>query len=207
MVSRFNTSSYHLNKGFTGNDVQDEQERPAEDINPAAPTPAATAISLFPSVSTSSVPASPSAPSAPSGHSTAADPPASPRPQSVHRDAPSQPDSRRQRRPQVDDFKLEHHPGAQKQTVIYPFEEYRQTRPETDFEATMDEPWHPFETRGDFELAEIVHESRMSRGATQRLLKLIQDIRRGEAELTFSNESDLRTAWDNASIAYPTVCV
>lgn len=70
----------------------------------------------------------------------------------------------------------------------------------------MDEPWHPFETRGDFEFAEIVHESRMSRGTTQRLLKLIQEIRRGEAELTFSTESDLRTAWDNASLAYPTVC-
>ncbi len=91
-------------------------------------------------------------------------------------------------------------------TIVYPFDQYRQVRPEVDFASTLDEPWRPFQTRGDFEFAEIVHESRMSHAATERLLKLIRGVQTGEVELTFNSQSDVRRAWEKASDFYPMVC-
>lgn len=64
----------------------------------------------------------------------------------------------------------------------------------------------PFETRGDFEFAEIIHEARMSQTLTERLLKLINNIRSGEAELTFSSQKDVQRAWEHAAQFYPMVC-
>ncbi|KAI0814933.1 hypothetical protein BC629DRAFT_1436013 [Irpex lacteus] len=107
--------------------------------------------------------------------------------------------------PNVDDIRVEYHPGAgmKPSTIVYPFDQYRQVRPEVDFASTLDEPWRPFQTRGDFEFAEIVHESRMSHAATERLLKLIRGVQTGEVELTFNSQSDVRRAWEKASDFYP----
>ncbi|KAI0814934.1 hypothetical protein BC629DRAFT_1279974, partial [Irpex lacteus] len=104
-----------------------------------------------------------------------------------------------------DDIRVEYHPGAgmKPSTIVYPFDQYRQVRPEVDFASTLDEPWRPFQTRGDFEFAEIVHESRMSHAATERLLKLIRGVQTGEVELTFNSQSDVRRAWEKASDFYP----
>ena len=108
--------------------------------------------------------------------------------------------------PNLDDIKLEYHPATRRETVVYPFEHFRQVRPSSNFAATAEEPWLPFETRGDFELAEIVHKARMSHELTDRLLKLIRDVRIGEAELSFNSSGDIRQAWEHASQFYPTVC-
>lgn len=106
----------------------------------------------------------------------------------------------------LDDIKLEYHPASGRETVIYPFEQFCEVRPQSNFAATAEEPWLPYETRGDFEFAELVHEARMSHELTDRLLKLIRNVRAGESELTFNSYSDMRRAWDHASQFYPTVC-
>ena len=90
--------------------------------------------------------------------------------------------------------------------MVYPFEHFREVRPTSDFAATAEEPWLPFETRGDFEFAALVHEAHMSHELTSRLLKLIHGIRAGETELTFDSPNDIRQAWDHATQFYPTVC-
>ncbi|KAI0777095.1 hypothetical protein BC629DRAFT_1736243 [Irpex lacteus] len=92
--------------------------------------------------------------------------------------------------PGIDDIRVEYHPKSIHKTVIYPFDEYRQQRPTSGFAATMEEPWTPFETREDFELAEIIHEARMSHALTERLLKLIN-----------------KRAWEHAAQFYPTFSV
>lgn len=110
--------------------------------------------------------------------------------------------------PRLDDFRVEHHPGSdlKHKTIIYSFDEFRRERPQTNFAADMDEPWQPFATRADFEFAEITQEARMSQELIGRLLKLISNVRTGEAELTFTSQNDVRRAWEHASRFYPTVC-
>ena len=108
--------------------------------------------------------------------------------------------------PNLDDIKIEYHPSSSRETVVYPFEHFREVRPTSDFAATAEEPWLPFETRGDFEFAVLVHEAHMSHELTSRLLKLIHGIRAGETELTFDSPNDIRQAWDHATQFYPTVC-
>ncbi|KAI0085317.1 hypothetical protein BDY19DRAFT_1059668 [Irpex rosettiformis] len=106
--------------------------------------------------------------------------------------------------PSFDDIKVEYHPNATQKTTTYKFEQYHDVRPKINFAAMPDDPWRPFESRGDFEFAEIVHEARMSREVTERLLKLIHDIRAGDADLTFTSHRDMRQAWERASNLYPT---
>ena len=107
----------------------------------------------------------------------------------------------------VDDLiKVEYHPSSKRRTTVYPFEQYRDVRPEVDFAAGADEPWRPFTSRADFEFAEIIHLSHMSNDLTTRLLKLIHNVRSGEGDLTFTSQSDVRRAWENASQFYPMVC-
>ncbi|KAI0796362.1 hypothetical protein BC629DRAFT_1734435 [Irpex lacteus] len=107
--------------------------------------------------------------------------------------------------PNIDDIRVEYHPDIRprRPTIVYPFEQFSQQRPKADFAPSLEEPWRPFATRVDFEFAELVHESRMSQGAIERLLKLVRDVQTGEGELTFDSHSDVRRAWDHASHFYP----
>ncbi|KAI0091220.1 hypothetical protein BDY19DRAFT_934569 [Irpex rosettiformis] len=116
---------------------------------------------------------------------------------------PTQHDSARL--PNLDDIKVEWHPNSRKATKTYRFEQYCEEQPSGDgFSASFEEPWHPFDCRGDFEFVELVHEAGMSHALTERLLKFIHRVRCGETELTFKSLADVRRAWDNASILYPT---
>jgi hypothetical protein len=107
----------------------------------------------------------------------------------------------------VDDIKVVYHPGAGRQTKIYPFEDFSTERTESiPAAACTRAPWHPFDSREDFEFAELVHDARMSREVVERMLQLIGKVASGEARISFRSHSDVQRAWDEASLFYPTVC-
>ncbi|KAI0700634.1 hypothetical protein BC835DRAFT_1411979 [Cytidiella melzeri] len=105
--------------------------------------------------------------------------------------------------PSIDDIKVEYHAGAQRPTVVFAFEDFCEERLQPDPSVLNDKPWHPFNSREDFEFAELVHEARMSQDMINRLLKLMQKVNSGQSGLTFSTYADVRQAWEKASLFYP----
>jgi hypothetical protein len=63
------------------------------------------------------------------------------------------------------------------------------------------EPWRPFfNTREDFEFAEILMEAGVNKGHSDRLLKLFKKCLSGDGTLSYNNYSDVKTSWDRAAV-------
>ncbi|KAI9431873.1 hypothetical protein H4582DRAFT_2113324 [Lactarius indigo] len=63
------------------------------------------------------------------------------------------------------------------------------------------EPWRPFfKTREDFLFSEVLMEAGMNKDRTDRLIEVVRLCIEGKGTLTFSNYSDIRGAWERASL-------
>lgn len=113
---------------------------------------------------------------------------------------------------QKDDIMTAYHPHSNVSTQIdsfntYDRREHSQAQDST-FTWTPDpEPWLPFASRIDFELAEIIADARMSRSLTNRLLKLVNKIASGGSAVTPSLKSydALEKIWEKAGKAHTVV--
>ncbi|KAH7906115.1 hypothetical protein BJ138DRAFT_1223855 [Hygrophoropsis aurantiaca] len=61
------------------------------------------------------------------------------------------------------------------------------------------QPWQPFQTRLDFEVAELAHEAAMSKDQTNHLINLLHRCMRGSESFTIENQEDLHNKWNSAS--------
>ncbi|KAG1841947.1 hypothetical protein F4604DRAFT_1828380 [Suillus subluteus] len=95
------------------------------------------------------------------------------------------------------EFKTEFHPCSGRETLYQRFEEFSVT-PETQTLPAEEEPWCPFQSRGDFEFSEIALDAALNKNQVDRLLSLMARISQGQAQITLKNEADLRKALDNA---------
>ena len=89
------------------------------------------------------------------------------------------------------DIRVEYHPNSGRQADVFKLNEYRQSVTATN--TTVDpEPWAPFQTREDFEFAEIALETGMTRGQVDALIKLFHKcIKKGEGSFTISKHKDM----------------
>lgn len=103
--------------------------------------------------------------------------------------------------PMTDKITTEYHPNSGRPPRPQSFEEYNDERQFFSSRPTGSaEPWLPFfNTREDFEFAEILMESNMSKVQSERLIKLVKLCLDRKGTLTFSNYSDLQTTWDRAA--------
>ncbi len=99
----------------------------------------------------------------------------------------------------TDEITTEYHPNSRRPPETQPFEEYGRKR-QFFSPPPSAEPWRPFfNTREDFVFAEILMEARVDRDRSDRLIKLIKLCLDGKGALTFSNYSDVLTAWECAA--------
>ena len=96
------------------------------------------------------------------------------------------------------EFKTEFHPRSSRPDLLQSFEEAGVTNHAPEVPAD-EEPWRPFQSRGDFEFAEIAVNASLSKTHINALLDLISRVKMGQTELTLKNENDLRQAYDNAA--------
>ncbi|KAG8219498.1 hypothetical protein J3R82DRAFT_443 [Butyriboletus roseoflavus] len=90
-------------------------------------------------------------------------------------------------------FKMEYHPKASHATEYESFSTYgRQS-----FQPSLsdDVPWAPFLSWVDFEIAELTHQSAMSKEQINQLLKLIWLIAGGQSGFTLRSYNDVTNAW------------
>ncbi|KAG1890746.1 uncharacterized protein F5891DRAFT_1131606 [Suillus fuscotomentosus] len=103
-------------------------------------------------------------------------------------------------RPQFeeDDIQVQYHPSSQRPTQVFQFEDYgRGLGAPTVVPPVEPEPWYPFRTRIDFEVAELVLEAALTHQQMDRLFDLI--CRTKSEQFTLRNRKDVRDTWDAAS--------
>lgn len=104
------------------------------------------------------------------------------------------------------EFKTMYHPSAGREPLLQTFEEFGvNSHPEEELPVD-EEPWRPFCSRGDFEFAEIALNAALNKSQINALLALIGRISRGESRVTFSNDNELRKAWEHAAAQVTPVC-
>jgi len=117
---------------------------------------------------------------------------------------------------QLDDIKITTHPSCNQSDVILSFEDYsshNEVDIEKDCQSLHDQAenrptrindkypcWHPFRTRLDFEIAELMHAAQMKECLGANLLSLIQQASGDNlsSDFTFSGYTDLKKVWDHA---------
>ncbi|KAF8896734.1 hypothetical protein CPB84DRAFT_1681981 [Gymnopilus junonius] len=101
--------------------------------------------------------------------------------------------------PQIDDIKVEYHPKSHRPTKFYHLDDYaaQEGRPAEEPVADQ-EPWKPFRTRLDFEIAELMLDSHLNVGQSSVLLSLIRKAIAQPADFTLSSTDELEKFWTAA---------
>jgi len=103
--------------------------------------------------------------------------------------------------PKAGNIVIEYHPHSKKGTRVLSVEEFRASlSDESEPTAPPDnEPWRPFQSREDFEFAELVHNAALNRSQIERFMKLIQRCQDAPGAFTFHNYNELKGSLDSAS--------
>ena len=106
---------------------------------------------------------------------------------------------------QPDDIKVVFHPGSSIPEQIFHFDNYCQDpdalKAPNQVAETTRPPWHPFRTRCDFELAEVMLDSHMNKRQIETLLKIVgstRDISPNSEAITIQNFTELSEIWSFA---------
>ncbi|KAI0700322.1 hypothetical protein BC835DRAFT_1304172 [Cytidiella melzeri] len=104
---------------------------------------------------------------------------------------------------QIDNIKVEYHKSSRRPTHIYSFENFKRNERTVDLDLLTPEPWKPFKTRLDFEVAEVIHEAKLNSKLTDRLLKAVHKILQKPCDFTLDSSADLNRYWQSAKMYYP----
>lgn len=98
---------------------------------------------------------------------------------------------------QLDDIKIEYHPKSGMREKVFRFHDYTDARPAPSHPPDP-EPWKPFRTRLDFEIADLLLDTRMNKKQSSRLLSLIHRCIKDPQSFTLSDSDDLDKVWSHA---------
>jgi hypothetical protein len=94
---------------------------------------------------------------------------------------------------------LEHHPSSGIEAEVYAFNDFKRG-PAVPLEAPSNsEPWRPFHSRLEFEVAELALEAGLNNEQTDRLIKICHRCAVGKENFTFKNHKDIHVKWEAAS--------
>lgn len=100
----------------------------------------------------------------------------------------------------LDDIKVEYHPSSGIEAKVYPFHGF-QRRPMASSEASHSaEPWRPFQSCLEFELAELALEAGLNNHKTDQLIKLCHCCIVGKEKFSFKTHKDIHVKWEAASV-------
>ena len=101
-----------------------------------------------------------------------------------------------------DSFKTEFHPKSGRPATVDSFSTFdrrSQHKPSLSTTGDSSEPWHPFQTLGDFEFSEIAHKAALNKEQTNKLLALIRQVSKGETKITLESHHEVTEAWKRAA--------
>ena len=100
--------------------------------------------------------------------------------------------------PQIDDIKIVYHPHSGKRDEIFHLEDYKSSLPRPTDIPTEKNPWRPFRTRIDFEIAELILATHMNKDQTTTFLELLHKIAANPKCFTIENKNELDNTWEGA---------
>lgn len=102
-----------------------------------------------------------------------------------------------------DDIKMEYHPRLNLRPKLFRWEEFKRhwNRPsDLDPSASDEEPWKPFNSRDDFDFAELCLLAGLKQDQVELLLGFIKKAASGDSSLTFKKYKDVEAAWQMAAL-------
>ncbi|KAF8971925.1 hypothetical protein BDZ97DRAFT_1901552 [Flammula alnicola] len=108
--------------------------------------------------------------------------------------------------PEKNEIKIEYHPSSHKEPLYFSFYDYNPaadlgtSSTEADESEThaKNKPWHPFRSRLDFEVAELILDTHMNKKQTDALISLIKQCANDPDSFTLSDSKDLSNVWQAA---------
>ncbi|KAG1850262.1 hypothetical protein C8R48DRAFT_778238 [Suillus tomentosus] len=101
---------------------------------------------------------------------------------------------------QLDDIRCEYHPSSGIPPEVHTFHTFKRCpTPSTPSVPPDKQPWTPFKSRLEFELAELALEACLNNEQTDRLIKLCNRCTSRQEKFTFQTHKDIRDRWDTTS--------
>lgn len=110
--------------------------------------------------------------------------------------------------PQRDSIKTQYHPRSDRPVKVKEdlFENYCEHDKQPELESTFNKrPWLPFESKSDFEFAEVAQDAHLNNIHIDRLLSIFQRCLAGEDKLHIRTSKQLNQSWSQASKLLPAV--
>lgn len=106
-----------------------------------------------------------------------------------------------------DDIRVEYHPHSEREPVTMHFEDYRFNKelPKTSSPPPSN-PWHPWRSRTDFDVAALALECSMNTDQTNKFVELMYRVAHGNDAFTLKNSQEIQKTWDLASERSTKVC-
>jgi hypothetical protein len=103
--------------------------------------------------------------------------------------------------PLVDDIRTQYHPHSHRPPHIAHFEDYgREEKSSRRQFCNIKKPWSPYQTRLDFEVAELIHETAMNERQTTVMLLLLKRCADGFEKFTIKTHKELQNIWKQCAI-------
>ena len=116
--------------------------------------------------------------------------------------------------PSLNDIKILYHPHSGRATEHIRLDDYRsrvsgsvpKTNPSfSESKPPLEEPWYPFRSRLDFEVADFALNTHLNKTETETLLSLIQRCIKNLEQHTLKDYKEIAEYWDLARIKIKTV--
>ena len=103
--------------------------------------------------------------------------------------------------PELDSICMEYHPHSQRSPKLAKLEDFRQQEPVEvrPPKSSLEDPWRPFQSRADFEFAELVLEAALNKRQVEKLIDIFERCKSGQDSFLIKNHKDLHDLWKYAS--------
>ncbi|KAG2340835.1 hypothetical protein BDR05DRAFT_977210 [Suillus weaverae] len=99
-----------------------------------------------------------------------------------------------------DDIKVEHYPNSGIKTKVHAFNDFHHCPAASSVHTPPDnQPWRPFHSLLEFDVAELTLEAGFNNDQTDRLIKICHRSSVGKEKFTFRNHKDIHSKWEAAS--------
>lgn len=109
--------------------------------------------------------------------------------------------------PLVDDIKIEYHPHTKRPPDIFSLNVYQARRHKIKVPRTNSKrPWKPFQTRAEFEFAEVALKASLTKNQVDALIQVMQRCIKGEDTFEIHDHAHLCKIWDAGAVLHTAVC-
>ena len=100
----------------------------------------------------------------------------------------------------IDNIRTEYHPNSGRGVKVETFENYREHTFKPISIPEITEPWRPFQSRINFEFAQLALDASLTKAQCDKLIQLVEQCIRGQDSFNLTNHQDLYKTWDAVSM-------